>query len=255
MRLTIVTPSYNQGAYIERTLRSVHEPGYADLEHWVIDGGSTDATVDVLKRYEDRLDWISEKDGGQADAVNKGFRRATGEVIGWLNSDDTYVPGTLDKVMALFAARPEIDLVCGDCNMIDEADRLLRTRRAGPFDLRKLVRMGVSYVFQPTVFFRRSLLDAAGECDASLRHGMDYDLWCRMGRYARPCYLPEPLANWRYQPESKTCSERHVSIAEGRMIRKRYSRGLVDLPWSLYYDLRVKLYLLAEPLLLRGSSG
>ena len=251
MQLSVVTPSYNQGRYIERTLRSVLDQGYPDLDYRVIDGGSTDDTLDILRRYEDWLRWVSERDRGLGDAVNKGFDRATGEIIGWINSDDTYAPDCFATVMQVFRERPDVEFVCGDCNMIDEEDRLLRTRRAGPFNVRHLIRMGVSYVFQPTVFFRRRLLDRVGGCDITLKHGVDYDLWCRMGQVATPLYLPKVLANWRYQDASKTCSERHISLAEGKLIRKRYMKGLSDLPWSWYYDLRVQLFLLAEPYLLR----
>jgi glycosyltransferase involved in cell wall biosynthesis len=251
MRLTVITPSYNQGHYLERTLRSVLDQGYPDLEYWVMDGGSTDDTVEILKRYEDRLSWVSEKDRGQADAVNKGFERATGEVIAWINSDDTYVSGSFAAVMKTFEDHPDVDFISGECNFIDERDRLLYVRRPGPFNLRQLVRMGVSYVCQPSVFFRRRLLDLVGGCDITLKHGMDYDLWCRMGEVAKSIYLPRPLSNFRYQSNSKTCSERHVSLAEGRMIRKRYLKGIVDLPWCWYYDLRVRLYLKAEPYLLK----
>lgn len=253
MRLSIITPSYNQGPYIERTIQSVLSQGCPDLEYWVIDGGSADQTVDILRRYEDRLSWVSEKDRGQGDAVNKGFHRSTGEVIGWLNSDDTYAPGALKAVMKAFEENPEANFVSGDCNMIDEEDRLLRARKAGPFNLKRLVRMGVCYLFQPSIFFRRSLLETVGGCDITFKHGMDYDLWCRMGPYVKPIYIEKPLANWRYQDSSKTCSERHVSLEEGKKIRKRYLKNKLELPWCWYYDLRVQLYLLAEPYLLRRN--
>lgn len=251
MRLSIVTPSYNQGRYIERTIQSVLDQGYPELEYWVIDGGSTDETLDIVRQYEDRLQWISEKDKGQGDAVNKGFQRATGDVIGWLNSDDTYTPGAFEKVMKVFNERPEVDFVSGDIYMIDEQDHPLRYRRAGPFNLRHLVRMGVSYVFQPSVFFRKSLLDQVGGCDLSFKHGIDYDLWCRMGEIATTHYIPEALANWRYQEMSKTCSERYISLDEGKRIRQKYLKSKWELPWCYYYDFRVWLYLQLEPYLIR----
>jgi glycosyltransferase involved in cell wall biosynthesis len=249
MKLSIITPSYNQGRFIERTLNSVLDQGYSDLEYWVIDGGSTDETLDILRRYEDRLMWVSEKDKGQADAVNKGFERATGEVVGWINSDDTYPPGAFDAVMSAFQKNPDVDFVLGDCDIIDESDRLLRSRKSGPFNLRRLIRMGSSYVFQPSVFFKRKLLDQVGGCDITFHHGMDYDLWCRMGQVAKTLYLRRPLSNWRFQEESKSCSQRHISLEEGRKIRQRYGKPS-DVPWYWYYDLRAKLYLLAEPHLL-----
>ncbi|MBW3623242.1 MAG: glycosyltransferase [Armatimonadetes bacterium] len=251
MRLSIVTPSYNQGPYIERTIQSVLDQAYPDLEYWVMDGGSTDSTVEILRRYEDRLQWISEKDKGQGDAVNKGFQRATGDILGWLNSDDTYTPEAFRTVMEYFEAHPEINFVCGACQMIDEEDRVLYVKQDCAFNLRRLVRMGVSNVVQPTVFFRRELLEKAGAVDISYRHGMDYELWCRMGPHIRAHYFTQPLANWRYQADSKTCSQRHISIEEGKLIRSRYLQSKWELPWCWYYDFRVKLYLVLEPYLFR----
>ena len=124
-KISIVTPSLNQGQFIKRTILSVLKQGCHNIEYIVMDGGSTDNTVEILKKYEDRLIWKSEPDRGQSHAINKGFRMATGEIIGWLNSDDTYEPDALKTVIQFFSEHPEIDLIYGDCNMIDENDNII----------------------------------------------------------------------------------------------------------------------------------
>lgn len=251
MRLSIVTPSFNQAEFIERTVKSVLDQNYPDLEYWVMDGGSTDGTLDILRRYEGRLHWVSEKDHGQSDAINKGWARCTGEVIAWNNSDDTYEPGSFDAVMKVFQENPDVDFVIGDGQVIDEADRVLRRYRCGPFNARNLIRMGVSYVFSQAAFFRRSLLQDVGGLDLTLHYAMDYDLWCRIGPVAKTVYLPQVLGNFRVQSESKTWTNRRPMLEESRRVRQRYMRGIWDQPWSWYFDARVGLYCALEPLLLR----
>ncbi len=252
MRLSVVTPSYNQGHFIEQTIESVFAQGWPDLDYHVVDGGSTDATTDILRRYEGRLHWTSEPDKGQGDAVNKGVARSTGEILGWINSDDTYAPGVFEKVMRTFAERPDINFIHGDCHVVDEQGRVLRTWSLGPFNYRQLVRTGWSYIIQPTVFMRRSLFEDVNGIDPSIRLALDYDLWLRMGEAVKPLYFREVMADWRFQADSKTCSQREVGMAESKVIRRRHLRGWSDQPWVWYYDARAALYLkLLEPLVIR----
>lgn len=254
MRLSIVVPSYNQGHFIERTIKSVLDQNYPDLEFWVMDGGSTDGTLDVLRRYADRLRYVSEKDGGQSDAINKGWERCTGEVIGWTNSDDTYEPGSFEAVMKVFREHPEVDFVSGDCNVIDDEDYVLRTFKGGPFNIRDHIRMGFCHVYNQAAFYRRSLLDRVGGLDRSLYYAMDYDLFCRMGQTATPYYIPQALGNFRLQRDAKTRVGQRKMIRESRKVRSRYLKSAADVPWSWYYDFRFELYVKLEPLLLRRRT-
>jgi glycosyltransferase involved in cell wall biosynthesis len=188
----VVTPSFNQGDFIEATIRSVLLQGYPDLEYIVIDGGSTDRTVEVIKRYAPWLSsWVSEKDRGQAHAINKGFDRATGEVVAWLNSDDLYLPGALQRAAGAFAEHAQVGIVHGDAlqRVIgSEREGLLRSE---PLDTFVLMRIGPA-VPQPAVFVRRSVLQAAGPIDEAMHFAFDYDLWLRCSLVAPFLYLGGP---------------------------------------------------------------
>ncbi len=209
MKVTIVTPSYNQGTFIERTVRSVlAQRGDFDLEYLVLDGGSTDETLAILRRYEDRLRWSSEPDRGQSDAINKGFRRATGDVLGWLNSDDVYEPGALQAVVTALRDSGR-RWGFGECRIIDEDDREVRSAiaRYKTWAARRYSRAGLvarNFIAQPATFFRRDLLDEVGPIDETLHLAMDYDLWLRFARVAEPVFVPAPLAAFRWHGRSKT---------------------------------------------------
>src|SRR5262245_11033457 len=150
--VSIVTPSYNQGRYIEATIQSVLEQDYHHLEYLVLDGGSTDQTLTVLQRYEDRLLWISEKDRGQADAINKGFRLAQGQILGWLNSDDTYLPGTIRRVVDYFQTRRDVGMVYGEGYHVDASGKIIERYYTEPFSFQRLAE--ICFICQPTVFMR-----------------------------------------------------------------------------------------------------
>jgi glycosyltransferase involved in cell wall biosynthesis len=208
LKFGIVTPSFNQGAFIERTIESVlAQQGDFDVDYLVMDGGSTDETLSVLERYTGRIRYVSERDRGQSDAINKGFRMSSGDVLAWINSDDTYLPGAFQAVAD--ALRGGTRWCFGDCRIIDERDAQIRgfiarykSALARGYSLRRL--LSSNFVPQPSTFFRRDLLEEAGPIDESLHYAMDYDLWLRFARLAEPAYLSRELACFRVYQRSKT---------------------------------------------------
>jgi len=204
MLVSIVTPSFNQALYLEATIRSVLEQDYPDLEYIIVDGGSRDGSVDMIKKYADRLAWwISEADKGQTDAINKGFARAKGEIFAWLNSDDTYRPGAVAEAVAFLRSWPEVGLVYGDANFIDENGRVIGRFPAAQTDYRRL-RRGYVHIPQQAAFFRADLWRKVGPLDPSFYFAMDYDLWVRIAKLAPIQYTPRTWANFRLHTHGKT---------------------------------------------------
>lgn len=210
LKFSLVTPSYQHVKYIRQTIDSVLEQDYANIDFHVIDGNSTDGTVDILRSYGDRLHWISEPDRGQADAINKGFRQTTGEIMGWLNSDDYYAPGVLKKVAELFTTHPEIQLIYGDAMGISESGHMigLRTHIRERMDMtqsdQEILINQYCFVVQPATFWRRSLWQDIGELNADLQYSMDYEYWMRVAQRYSFHYLPEVLAFERLYTNTKT---------------------------------------------------
>lgn len=221
--VSIVTPSFNQAEFIEETIRSVKNQDYPNIEHIIVDGCSTDGTVDILKKYP-HLIWISEPDKGQSDAINKGFRMAKGEILGWINSDDTYFPDTLKTVCEYFILHQDVDMVYGDFNEIDKEGKLIREITPGPFNLVILILIG-NCIPQPTVFLRRRVLEKVGDLNIQLRHAMDYEYWIRVSLSGcRIDHIPKKLANFRLHKDSKTVKEKNFQAREAEEVQRKYLR-------------------------------
>jgi GT2 family glycosyltransferase len=203
--VSIVTPSYNAEDYIERAIRSVLDQDVESLEHIVVDGGSTDGTVDILRRYP-HLRWISEPDEGQSDALNKGFRMARGEILGWLNADDTYTPGAVQTGVDYLKSHPECDIVYGDCNIRHNDGSLLTVFESHQTEGYEQLLGGV--IHTPAVFWRRRLFDRIGYLDESLHYNMDNEFWLRAAAVADQHYISHPLANFFHRSGSKSMSAR-----------------------------------------------
>ena len=202
LSLSVITPSYNQSAFLKQTMDSVLDQAISGMEYVVIDGGSTDGSVDLIRSYEDRLTgWVSEKDRGQADAVNKGAASTHGDVIGWLNSDDYYLPGALSKALDYLSAHPDVDAVYGDVISINGAGKMINVMRFDQYSAEDLMTFRV--ISQPGVFFRRSAWEKAGGLDLSYHFMLDHHLWLRMITRGKFVYLPEPLAAARFHEAAK----------------------------------------------------
>jgi len=221
-KISIVTPSYNQGAFIERTIQSVLNQDYPNLEYIIIDGGSTDGSTEIIKKYQDKLAyWVSEKDQGQTHAINKGFRRATGDIVGWLNSDDEYCSGALETVAKTFIANKEVDFFFGNRITVDENGRVLRDDRHTRFSFSALVLYGM-IVSQPAAFWKRELFEKYGYLDESQRFCMDYEFFCRIGAQIKAKHIRKYLARFRRHPESKSSTIIDIAYEECGQIRERY---------------------------------
>ena len=207
-RVSIVTPSYNQGQFIEETIRSVLLQGYPDLEYIIIDGGSTDGSVEIIRKYEHRLAyWVSEPDRGQSEAINKGWQRASGQIMAWLNSDDTYGPGAVARAVDFFLKRSEADIIYGGVKFArGDGSPICSVAAREPFDPRELLLR--DFISQPATFLRRTAVEALGWLDTNLHHAMDYGYWLRA--VAQGCVLAPvpgaPLARFRIHETSKSIS-------------------------------------------------
>ncbi|MCB0208607.1 MAG: glycosyltransferase [Anaerolineae bacterium] len=220
--ISIITPSYNQASYIEATIQSVLAQNYPHLEHLIIDGGSTDGTLKILQKYESVLQWVSEPDTGQANAINKGFKKSTGEIVAWLNSDDIYMPAALHRVAKFFNEHPHIDILYGDYHLIDQYGHVLLRKQEIPFDYNILL-YGLDYISQPTTFFRRSVFERSGYLDESLHYGLDWEYWLRLANDGcQFAHLPYYLAATRWHTDAKTLVAPPEMYAEHEAIRARY---------------------------------
>ena len=247
-RVSIITPSYNQGQYIEETIRSVLLQGYPNLEYIIIDGGSTDNSVEVIRKYEPWLAyWVSEPDRGQTHAINKGFKVSNGDIVAWLNSDDTYMPDAIQSVVRHFLLNGST-IAYGNCNLIDETGKMLRVVIPPRVTFESLVyywKTPESTPPQPGIFFRRKVLNEVGPLDERLRYVMDFDLWLRMAERYPFNYLDVILGNCRMHSESKTMTQIRYFHLERYQVTQRYTatRGIQYRlsRWTAYkvYELKV----------------
>lgn len=221
--ISVITPCWNSETYIERTIHSVLQQEYSNVEYIVIDGASKDATIKIIKHYADRISyWSSEPDKGMYDAINKGIRQANGEILAYLNSDDIYYPGTLSFVAQHFAEHPEVDFIFGDLNFIDENDRVLFKQAYPDFNLPRFRSMRHAAIGQPAAFWRRSLWTSVGEFDTTLKMASDFDFFIRAGVIGQLLHAPKVLAGFRVHPKSMTQRQIKVSHSEVDEIHRRH---------------------------------
>lgn len=257
-RITIVMPSFNQACFLEQAIRSVLEQGYPHLQFGIVDGGSTDGSAQIIQRYRDRLDFaVIEPDRGQAQAINKGLRRAQGEVVGWLCSDDLLLPGALHTVGRWFADHPESDWAAGACHVIDADGRVLEVSQpSGRFTLAGVLLRSERQRFnlpQPSVFWRRSLHEQVGYLDESLHYCMDFEFWLRLIRSSRwPTLLDAALAAYRLHGTSKSCAQAAGFLREHVTVEGAYSR---DLSWPQRLELRRRLGYMRRACAIHEAGG
>ena len=251
-KISIITPSYNQGQFLEETILSVLNQDYPNLEYIIIDGGSTDNSVDIIKQYEDRLTyWVSEKDRGQTHAINKGFHKCTGDILHWLNSDDVLLPGSLDLVAGFFEQHPDIDCVIGDLEVIDPNGQFLVIKKAIPFGFKTALYTSC-LVPQPSTLFTRRAWEKTGDLDISLYYQMDFEYFLRMAKAGvKFGLLKKPLAKFRLHADSKTVSEYNDLFFQAyRRIQNQYLPATIKNMqfkeeflklMSMYYKMRIFL--------------
>ncbi len=242
--VTIITPSYNQAAFLERTIQSVLKQTYPNIEYIIIDGGSDDGSVEVIRKYESRIkSWRSEKDQGQTDAINKGFCLASGEILAWINSDDTYEPDAVAQAVAYLDAHPGVGLLYGDTHFIDENDRVIGNFPAAQTNYDKL-RQGYVHIPQQAAFFMADLWKQVAPLDKDFFFAMDYDLWVRLAKISEVKYIRAHWANFRLHGDAKTINSDDRCWPE--MLKVHYRDG-----GSFFSVIVLKYYLrlLAGPFL------
>ncbi|NTU46241.1 glycosyltransferase [Candidatus Roizmanbacteria bacterium] len=228
MKISIITPSYNQGLFIEETIKSVLSQNYPDLEYIVVDGGSTDNTLAILKKYTHKLKWISEKDKGQTDAINKGLKMSSGDIVAFINSDDVYLPGTLRKISKIFKRNKNVHWLSGDYVIIDQDGKKIqffivwykKILRLFPFFSMLSI---ANFVIQPSTFWRKNIVKEIGFFDERLRYTMDYDYWLRVIQKYPLYIIHEPLSLFRIHKLSKGGSQFEKQFQEEFQVIKKYT--------------------------------
>jgi Glycosyl transferase family 2 len=234
--VTVITPSYNQGQFIRATIESVLSQDYPHIEYLIRDGGSTDETAAVARDYSSRLTFISEKDRGQSDAINKGFQQARGAIVSWLNSDDLYLPGAIRRAVERFQGKPNAGAVYGEGFLIDREGRISsRFPFTEPPNLWKLVHLS-DYILQQTVYFRKAVLDNIGYLDENLHYTMDWDILIRIATKYPIEYIPEYMGCLREYPEAKSFTGGKRRVRELHRLLQRHT-GMRMPPGSIVYGL------------------
>lgn len=229
MKVSIITPTFNQANFIERTIESILSQDHADIEYIVMDGGSTDGTVEILKKYSDRIIWKSKKDNGQSDAINKGLKIATGEIVAFLNSDDTYEAGAISAVINFFNENPTKKWAYGKCKIIDEHDREIRrpitiykNLLLKKYSFAKL--LTENFISQPATFWKKELHGEIGYFNEEEHFCMDYEFWLRIGQKYPAGVIDRYLANFRYYANSKSGSVNKKQFQDQFRLAKKFGR-------------------------------
>jgi glycosyltransferase involved in cell wall biosynthesis len=250
--VSIIMPSFNQGRFLEASIRSVLEQDYPKIEFIIVDGGSKDESLAIIKKYQDRLAWwVSEKDKGHADGLNKGFAHAHGEVLAWLNSDDTYMPGAVREAVAFLQDHPQVGMVYAGARLIDDQDQPIGQFSAKQTDYRSLLR-GSVHIPQATTFWRADLWRQVGALDLSLYYAFDYDLWVRLAKVSEIHYIPRLWASFRIHSQGKTiladdrCYPDMIRVRErelGKGFSTLHLRALLRKTFYTHIPVRLRLWL------------
>ncbi len=234
LKVSIVTPSYNQGVFIEKTIKSVLNQNYDNYEYIIIDGGSTDQSVEIIKKYDSYLKyWLTEKDKGQADAINKGWKMADGDILAYLNSDDTLDPFAIQKVVKIFEQNKKVGIIYGDCNLINENDRILGVLYGKQLSYNKLLIKGQRGIWQPAAFFNADTVKKIGFLNENWNYCMDYDLILKIAKISPIKYVNTTLANHRIYATTKSLSQAENHWKEKIAVRRQF---LKNIPLSVYYN-------------------
>jgi len=237
-KISIVTPSYNQEKFLERTILSVLHQNYPNFEYVIIDGGSNDGSLGIIKKYEKYLTyWVSEMDNGQADAINKGFAKSSGEILAWLNSDDVYLPDSLVKVAKVFLENPQIDVIYGNMYLINDSDKIIGKRISIPW-IPFVSRLGFLYggyaVYQPASFWKRELFYKIGGLDTKFRFCMDNELQIKFVlANAKFKFINDFLTGFRVHENSKTSTIPEVAKREIKVV---YEKHKINRKWVFVYS-------------------
>jgi glycosyltransferase involved in cell wall biosynthesis len=227
-RLSIITPSYNQGQFLESTIRSVLLQGYPNLEYIIIDGGSSDRSVEIIKKYDKHLFyWHSQKDRGQSDAINQGLEKSSGKILGWINSDDVYVKGAFQKIAKAFYHNPNYIVVHGNRILIDKAEQVTGWAYLPAFDPKTLI----YNICSETAFWRRSAMEEVGLLNPNLQFAMDLEFFCRLYKQGKFLKLNDYLGCFRWHSETKSSNIYHIGQEEGaREWRRLFGSELITTP-------------------------
>jgi glycosyltransferase involved in cell wall biosynthesis len=241
-RVSLITPSYNAAGYLGAAIESVLEQDYPGIEYLVMDGGSTDSTVELLRSYGDRVRWFSGNDSGQADAIARGFEHTSGAILGWLNADDVLKPGAVRSAVETFRAHPAAGLIYGNADFIDAGGRFIcPCTVVEPYSRQRLIHYG-DYIIQPAAFFSRQAYDSVGGLDRTLNWAMDWDLWIRLAQQFDVVYIEKVLASYRWLGSNKTAEGGFARLEEIEAVARRY--GCNGLP--AYFRLEKVRLLAAE---------
>jgi glycosyltransferase involved in cell wall biosynthesis len=245
LKISIITPSYNMGQYIEQCIQSILFQNYTNYEHIVIDGGSLDQTTSILKKYKEHVKWISEKDNGISDAFNKGLRIATGDIIGWCSADDYYLPGTFKYVNKIMLGDSSIDILYGDYREVDAQGYSQCIRREINFDLFILKYLHINYIAPPATFWKKTIHESGIMFDEKYDYSMDYDFWIKVAREGyRFKHIPVLLTDFRKHSNAKSANYRQKN--EHESIVGRYNQIHNNLPVWINKSMRYIFMLIAR---------